>query len=282
MSSIELFNPDRLMLETGDLSITVRGIDRKINLIRPNADFLWLLRKSIDDALDSANPKEHPETAKIVQRSFYSICILLIAARERMLHDEDARWTEEFFEAWKPLTDSWLAAFRLFKEVATLAAALKANTPETLRNERKAWSQSILRVVEDETFNPENFSSTSYSKKLRKACKEISAAEGKPFEDDEPEMRDLIKWAKNLSVHDENDPNHLKSLRKQVRQALDRYRQSLLAEANFKRKDKRHTQMFVSDGKLYARGIKGHIYEVRLRNLSPFQGEPVVPHLNSP
>lgn len=260
MRAIEMFNPNSLMLQTDDISITVSGVERKINLIRPSADFLWLLGKSIDHRLTFST---RPETAKRLAKMNYSIFLLIIAARERMLSDEDARWIEETFEAYKTTADMLLAKFQLFKAVATLAAALQVEIPEILRDERKAWGQSVLRVLEDEINESEENSASEYSTRLRNAAKSlliwpINAA----LFDDDPELKLLITYARRLSCYEESEPNHLKSLRKQVRQTLDRYRRSLLAEANFKRKDKRVIQTFTIHGKHYYRGVKGHIHEV--------------------
>ena len=259
MSSIETFNPNSLMLQTDDISITVSGVNREIKLIRPNADFLWLLGEAIGDRLTFST---HPKTAKRLAKMNYSIFFLIIAARERMLSDEDARWVEATFEADKTTAERLLAQFQLFKAFATLAAALQAETPEILRDERKAWSQSVLRVVEEEAFTEQEDSAKKFSTRLQNAAKILLAKEGNPFKDDEPELKLLITFAKELSFFAASDLNHLKSLKKQVRQSLDRFRRSLLAEANFKRNDKRYSQTYVTNGKHYIRGIKNHIHEV--------------------
>ena len=276
MSSIETFNPNSLMLQTDDISITARGmVNREIKLIRPNADFLWLLGEAIGDRLTFST---HPETAKGLAKINYSIFFLIIAARERMLSDEDARWVEATFEAYKTTAERLLAQFQLFKAFATLAAALQAETPEILRDERKAWSQSILRVVEEEAFTDQENSAKKVSISLRDDAKILLSKEGNPFKDDEPELKLLITFAKELSFFDGSDLNHLKSLKKQVRQALDRFRRSLLAEANFKRKDKRYIQTFVTHGKHYYRGTKCHINEVPCTEpLSVSGGTPFAP-----
>lgn len=258
MSAIEIYNPDGLMLRT-DLLISVNTSNRAINLIRPNADFLWLLRKSIDHGLASSH---RPESSKVLMISNYSIYLLIVAARERMMSDEDARWVEEHFEGWKTTADIFLTQYQLFRSVAILAAALQAEIPEVLRDERKAWGRSVLRVMEANIHESLVTSANEYSRGLKNAAKMLSLGKN-PFSDSEPEMRDLIVYAQRLSFFVESDLNHLKSLKKQVRQALDRFRRSLVADANSRRNDKSIHQTFVADRRHYIRGIKNHSYIVR-------------------
>lgn len=258
MSAVENFNPDALMLRPGSLSVRCLDQGRKINLIRPNADFLWLLQLEISNRVTNSN---QPETAKALKKANYGAFILVIAARERLLSDSDARWVESTFDFWKTGAEMLLAKFQLFKAVATVAAALNAETPLILQNEREAWGQSVLRIVESEINETQENSLNQYSSRLRKAAKSLSEG-ANPFGSDEPELQLLIDYARRLSCHEASEANHLKSVKKQVRQAIDRYRRSLLAEANFKRKDKRVVQTFVVHGKHHFRSVKNHIENI--------------------
>ena len=168
MSSEISFNPDALMLKTGDLIIqftTSQKLKYDIYLARPEGDFLSHL---IDEIERIPEPKES-KARTAHDKAEFVLVVLGVAALEQVISLERIQIVEQELKYLRPKIDFFWRSLVLFKAVTRYTGAHNIQLPESMKDARQAWGRSVLRSVVVEKHE----SKTSYRNVLTKAVKAL-------------------------------------------------------------------------------------------------------------
>ena len=276
-SAIDIrFNPYEVADQPGYFFFELA--DRNAIFARPDGEFFWLLARDIKRRFQA---RPEPQYAIKRYQDDALSTLLFVAVRSRVLTDESSRGLEKLLRPWrfKGLIKYW--ELELFRRVATLAAAIDADTPSILRDEKAAWSIAFLREVD--IGRTDTMTTKIDSAKALKAFHAAIEKEINPFPEDglQPERRALIDWAIRLGKLNPDDrflsnANDIKSLRKAVRDALSSYgkaHKALASHLSPSSPDLIATT--VQRGRLYALGKKGHMTLIQdTENISKNGGDP--------
>ncbi len=231
-TAIDRFNPDALMLQSGDFAIrfdTLRKQKYEIWLKRPEGDFLWLLMQEIEKIPEPEGNQAHVAHDKV---EFANI-VLGVAALEQVISPEAIQVINQELKHLAPKIHLFWRSLQLFSAVTRYANAHSIELPESMRDARQAFGCSVLRAVRI----PKYDSKTPYRKVLTEAAKALKNKQN-PFGDACPEDREFVQYAFQFAHWDDsirnteaslpNSERQIRgSLRKDVRDALSNYARSM-------------------------------------------------------
>jgi hypothetical protein len=183
--------------------------------------------------------------------------LLLVSIKDRKIQGDEALEIEASLECYQALSHLHWIVLELFKAVARMASRIGLNTPEIIKNEQKAWKDYFIRAISSK----ERVSSKrQYIRHIRNTAKTIRRGEN-PFNTESPELKIFIDYALLLSdvnQSDQNWPNNIRTLRKHIRQRLKDLNQALTGYATYLERNPCKVIPEI-DGRLWERGIKGHM-----------------------
>jgi hypothetical protein len=143
--------------------------------------------------------------------------------------------------------EAW-ALLQLLKDIAIVAAATGADTPAILRDHQMAWGAAMLRqaIGDLDCHSP---SKNAWVKSARR-CGDNLADRRNPFDAEaEAELHIATKWAFDLGARVKGERRDISSLRKKLRESLDRWQKSITAVGTAYDRDKRIQAIHFVGGK---------------------------------
>lgn len=267
------FDPDRLKDDEESKVILVKssatGIAKqqiRFWLERPAGDWFALLCWDIADRL-----KGFPSVDKKIRLGNWQNIILGVAARERVMPSEEVRMVELYVQAWElqPEVNLMWRSLRLYRAVARFADAVAADIPPVLRNEKKAWAQSILRAID----GAGETSIKRYSATLSAIAKQLADKQN-PFDAElSPEDFAVVKaalgltvWSKEIEAAICRLPNPQRkdclALRRDVIDALEQYKAAFRTAAQHYRRQQKIALTKRIEEKTYLIGNKNKLTQL--------------------
>jgi hypothetical protein len=173
-----------------------------------------------------------PLTAKRVCLDNFVSYMLIVASKEGVILDTQERVESQRSCFLEPFADVYYHQFQLFKLIKYVGDKLEIYIPHELRDERKAWGKSILRVIKEWGDGLSAKSKKEHYKELRRKGMMLHSREN-PFTKKDLELKYLIDYSLTLttSILDINGDG--KDLRKQILSSFDNLRRSYTALSGY-------------------------------------------------
>ncbi len=169
-----------------------------------------------------------PLTAKRICLDNFVSYMLIVASKEGVISHEGQQSENNRKSLLEPFANIYYHQFQLFKLIKHVGNTLGIYIPHELRDERKAWGKSILRVIKEWGDGLSEKSKTELYKELRRKGKMLYSREN-PFTKKDLELKYLIDYSLTLTASILDIDGEGKELRKQILSKLDNLRKSYTA-----------------------------------------------------
>jgi hypothetical protein len=233
------FKPDALSLRIDacfPVNFTFWGSEWRLYWERPKGDMF----AALDEFIDQGHPS-HGDGDLEHRKTNLRLVLLGVAARNQALPHEAIRIVETKLKHVMPSANHKWRLLELFRAVARMCNVLGLELPECIRNPVQAWGSVMVWGLRPQ--------SASYSKQelvkiSRTECDSLKARVNPYSPSLEPELFYLLelaygltRWTPDIEAEESRLPNHLKKergqLRRDVKNRLDEYRQSISTLATY-------------------------------------------------
>lgn len=169
-----------------------------------------------------------PLTAKRVCLNNFVGYMLIVASKEGVIIDEGEQVENKLKSFLEPFANVYYHQFQLFKLIKHVGEKLGIYIPNELRDERKAWGKSILRVIKEWGDGLSAKSKREHYKELSRKGKMLHSRENL-FTKKDLELKYLIDYSLTLTASILDMDGDGKDLRKQILSKVDNLRKSYTA-----------------------------------------------------